>query len=331
MSDDRQSQINALQEEIRRNRERFNRQLARDYTGVARRLLRAYNNAVEVIFDRIAEGMSPNSVRDLVQQELQSLERLLAEVAPGLQNAGAESGVRAGIQALNEGGVSVAFNQPTVDAIQSSIFYVDSQPFQDAVRNMAGVHADKVADLIITGGATGLNPREIAALIAPYLQTNRTPLQDALRLARTTMIYAQRQGTRAIYARNGVTHWLWSANLGNPRTCLMCIAMHGTRHPISEVLNDHHNGRCAMTPKTPSWSDLGYVGDDPQIETGVQWFGRQPEAVQRAAMGPGLFAAWQAGDFEFSPDTVVGTYTNPIFGNMRRRRTNQDILATVTN
>ena len=43
------------------------------------------------------------------------------------------------------------------------------------------------------------------------------------------------------------------------RVCCSCLALHGTEFPLDETLDDHPNGRCAMIPVTPSWSDLGFT------------------------------------------------------------------------
>lgn len=155
-------------------------------------------------------------------------------------------------------------------------------------------------------------------------------MQDALRMARTTQIYASRMGTREIYERVGTNEWMWAASLDD-RVCLACVCMHGQIFPVTELLNDHHMGRCAMVPITPRWSELGYEGGGEWIDQqpyldGVHWFTSQPMERQRRIMGVQLLEAWQRNEFILGPDAVVGTYDNDIFGPMRRRRTNAEIL-----
>jgi hypothetical protein len=130
-----------------------------------------------------------------------------------------------------------------------------------------------------------------------------------------------------VYVENDVERWMWSANIGNSRTCLACIAMHGTIHPSTEVLNDHWKGRCAMMPITPKWSDLGIVGANEDAPfTGVAWFEAQPDSVQIQAMGGELYDFWRAGLFKFDARTVVTTDSHPVFGEMRHRKSNYAII-----
>ena len=102
--------------------------------------------------------------------------------------------------------------------------------------------------------------------------------------------------------------------------------MHGTRHPITEVLNDHHNGRCAMVPETPAWSELGVRGQEVVMETGLDWLRRQPAAIQQKVMGPKMYQAWRSGLIDLTPDVIVTTYENDVFGEMRRPRSVDDMI-----
>jgi hypothetical protein len=94
------------------------------------------------------------------------------------------------------------------------------------------------------------------------------------------------------------------------------------------MLNDHHRGRCAAIPITPSWRELGFPdGREPAFETGVDWFNRQDAATQRAVLrNDRLFAAIQAGEVAFTPEMIVGTYDNDVFGRMRRARSFVEIV-----
>lgn len=327
----REREIRKLMTEIRLNRARQMQELARDYRTTFDRLQQAYGSALEGITEVTADydgsSLSQTKMINRIRAELRGMENIVTDEAARLQTNGLLSGGRIGATNMNAGGMSVRFNQTTAEALQSAVDYVDSEAFRDAVGNFAGYHTSKISDIILTATNEGLNPRQTARLISRYFENSKTPLADAQRLTRTTQIYASRQGTRAIYERTGVEFWIWSAAIGDSRTCLSCIAQHGTVHPVKDVLNDHHNGRCAMLPVTPKWADLGLgSGTDPVIETGAQWFSKQPGDVQAQLMGPQLFEAFQNGEFTFSPDTVSGQYENPIFGTMRRRKTNAEIL-----
>lgn len=343
----RQQEGQRLLSEVQASRERQNLLLVRDYRQAAERLQSAYNNALpaiasttEGLFDALVPSYPRNydpqseAIRAAlerfkagIERDLAGLSATLADQSASLQTSGAINGYRAGIANLTSGGVRVAFNSVTAQNIVAGIDYVDSEPFRAAVGGLAEYHAQQAVDIVLSAIAQGQNPRITAQAIAGYFKGSQSPMVDALRLTRTTQIYSARNGTQQIYKQTGVSQWIWSANLGNPRTCLACIAMHGTLHPVDELLNDHFNGRCAACPVTPRWSELGLAGQELQVETGVDWFNRQDANTQIAAMGPQLFEAWQKGKFTFSPDAVVGTYSNPIFGIMRHRNTNAEILS----
>jgi len=103
------------------------------------------------------------------------------------------------------------------------------------------------------------------------------------------------------------------------RTCMSCVAQHGTRHTNDEELNDHHRGRC--TPAPIVVGTRLYDG----MQTGPDWFNAQPEADQRRMMGPGMFDAYQRGEFGWGGMSV--TYTDAVYGQMRRAATLRELLA----
>jgi hypothetical protein len=82
---------------------------------------------------------------------------------------------------------------------------------------------------------------------------------------------------------------------------MACVAMHGTTHTLDETLDDHPNGRCVMVPSTVTPGELGIDAPDAaiRVESGEGWFLAQPEATQKAMMGPGLYEAWRQGLFTF--------------------------------
>ena len=84
--------------------------------------------------------------------------------------------------------------------------------------------------------------------------------------------------------------------------------MHGTIHPLDEVLNDHHNGRCVMLPYIKEFGN--------QVEqSGIEWFEGLSEAQQKAILGQGKFDAWKAG--QFSLDQLSRENDNDVYGKMR--------------
>jgi hypothetical protein len=328
----RKRQFERLEAEMQRGRVGFYRRLAVEAKPSATRLSQAYANSVANLDAKALAQMvmgdtgtfATSGLRYAIQDELKNLNNQIFSEAALLQRTGAQVGYESGIMALNKGGIGVLFNAPTLESIQSTIGYVESIAFRNAVEGYAPYHAEKIADAVLSAVATGRNPNETAAIIKHYLTVSKRPLVDAVRLTRTTQLYAARTGNNAIYQRTGVSFWIWSAAIGDDRTCLACIVMHGTEHPVTEILNDHHQGRCAPIPKTPKWEELGFTGGEIQIQTGADWFKNQPDDVQQRIMGNAMFEAWRDGKFRLGQ--VVGTYHNDIFGEMRRKRSLKEIL-----
>lgn len=328
-----------LDAELQKGRQAFYGRLARDAGDAAARLEQAYDSALDDIrrgiasFDRwtatdteYALMHARDELRIVLERELDELESALIDVSARLQKSGVEQGVRAGLAALERGGMAVSFNVPTVDAIKAAIGYVDSVAWRAAVESLAQFHAQQAADLVLAGFAAGQNPRQVAAALRGYFVTSKRPMIDALRMARTTQLYAAREGTRQIYERTGVQEWIWSANVGNPRTCMACICLHGTVHPVSEILQDHHMGRCAPIPVTPKWAELGFAGGrEIEVETGISWFMKQPADVQRALMGPKFYEQWVTGGFRL--EQMPRLYDNDIFGPMYRKSTLTELIS----
>ena len=211
------------------------------------------------------------------------------------------------------GDFSVAgrFNVLPKDAIESILgFLAPDSPLFARINELAPFTAGLVTDTIVEGVGLGYNPRKIAKMIADAYGQGLT---NALRMTRTVQLYSYREASRASMLAQGedvVEGWYWGARL-HGSTCMSCISQHGTFHPMTERLNDHHNGRCAMIP--------GVKGFPPPItQSGEEWFKEQPEPAQRAQMGKGMHEAWQAGRFGFKD--ITGSHTDEIYGEMKVAR-----------
>ena len=185
--------------------------------------------------------------------------------------------------------------------------------------------ADAVEEKLVEGVARGLGPREVGKAIRKQLGQGLT---WSLRTARTTTIYSYREATRASYLANQdiVTGWIWRC-ARQDRTCMSCIAMDGEEFPLDETLNDHDNGRCYPEPKLKTFEELGIPIDEPPpaVEDNArEWFESQPEAMQRAMMGPGKFEAWRAGQFDLRDLTTTGEH--PAWGEIRVETPLKDLV-----
>jgi SPP1 gp7 family putative phage head morphogenesis protein len=151
------------------------------------------------------------------------------------------------------------------------------------------------------GVALGVNPR-----VAARRMLQRTKggfdggLARATRIARTEMLDAFRAAAQASDEANTdvLVGWRWNATL-SPRTCPACLAMNGRIFPTSTPgPQGHVNCRCARTPVTKSWADLGFPDLDEPADRGPDaraWFDHLPEPQQLAIMGPTRLHLLQSG------------------------------------
>lgn len=247
-------------------------------------------------------------------------------IALGLQHG--EQMVLAGLPEPLAAAIRTQWNRLPVDAVRALMgFLAPGAPLHDALINQLGeAVAGGVESALLKGIALGQNPRVVAEIIRRELGQ---ALTWALRTARTAMLWAYREANRASYVANPgiVEGWIWHAKLGDNRTCMSCIAQHGTVHPPDEVLNDHHNGRCAMVPLTVSWEALGLRGlpdTRPQVTSGRDWFNGLSEAEQRRQMGPAMFRAWKAGEVKW--EDLSRTHDDQVYGSMRGAPSLRELL-----
>lgn len=207
-----------------------------------------------------------------------------------------------------------AWDMLPAETVETMLGYVDEgSPLRTALVNRLGpTVAERMADALVDAISLGMNPRRTAALVRRELGVGLT---WSLTTARTAQLWSYREASRANYVANShiVESWTWYASLDD-RCCLSCIAMHGSEHPVTEALNDHHSGRCVALPTVRNARQLGL--SQPEVERGESWFGRQSEQAQRQRMGPGMFDAWRAGEFRFGE--LSQPYSDPVYGEMLR-------------
>jgi hypothetical protein len=317
---------------------RFGAALARGDQAAGARMVDAYRLVYERLQDKIdllvqEIGLEQPTAGQLVrmrrytelmtqtQAELQRYGILAQSEVERLTRAGVdlgESNARAlmSISLSGSSGVSGQFNRLPVEVIQRLVgFLTEDSPLYQRLGKMGEATAELMRQKMIEGIGLGYNPRKIASIIVDALGQ---ALTDTLRTVRTANLWAYREANRATYIANQqyLAGWVWHANLNDDRTCMSCIAMHGTVHPLDEPLDDHHNGRCAPIPLV--------IGRENPVESGVDWFENLSEAEQRSRMGAKFFEAWQDGKFKLAD--MPGQYDDDVYGQMRRSRTLQDLL-----
>lgn len=250
----------------------------------------------------------------LEEQIINEVEKFQAYLSTEIQNAAQLSFETSGQQAaqlveelIAQAGIQAQLGSLPTDAFEALVaFLQEGSPLYDRINLLAGTVADYVRNTLLEAVALGYNPRKTAGLIAEAFGRGLT---DALRMARTAQLWASRAATQAQYQLNAdiVVGWQWFATLDDT-VCQSCIVMHGTVHGLDEILNDHHNGRCAMLPIVAGF-------DNPLEQTGVQWFESLSEAKQRQILGPGKFEAWKQG--KFTLPQLSREHNDDVYGAMR--------------
>jgi hypothetical protein len=331
--------------------QRFRAQALAREREAANRLVQTYGRAytrlspaIESLSQRIARMDSPGPSRASVarleslrslQNQVETEVNLFAVYADQEVSRAATAAIQAGLSdsralaAAAMGGTGpgaraliAGWDMLPTESVETMLgFLADDSPLHSAlVKRLGPAVAERMSDALVDGIVLGMNPRKVAQIVRNELGVGLT---WALTTARTAQLSAYREASRANYVANShiVESWTWLSALGN-RTCMSCLNMHGSIHPVTESLNDHHNGRCVAIPNVRQAAAFGLP--QPEIEPGEQWFKRQPEAFQRERMGPGRFDAWKAGKFDFRDLSVP--YNDPVYGEMLREATLKGLL-----
>jgi SPP1 gp7 family putative phage head morphogenesis protein len=213
-------------------------------------------------------------------------------------------------KATGEARAEGSFNKLSPLAVERMVgFAGDGSPLRTLLNKLGADAALRVSDALTQAVALGYNPRKTAAQIRAALGGN---LARALLISRTETIRAHREASRQTYLANSdvVEGWQWVAALG-PRSCPVCWAMHGTIHPLTEPLASHPACRCTSIPIV----DLSAPS---RVKPGAEEFARLSEAEQRQILGPGKFAAYNAGKLPL--ENLVGFRRDPQWGPVRFER-----------
>lgn len=261
---------------------------------------------------QVTRMMQYKSLQAQIEEELTGLQAITRDMVSeqGALNvaAGERDAARlVGATLTGDARILPGYNRLHPEAIINLLGFLDPQgPLYKRISQLAPTTTDYVLEKLLEGVTLGYNPTKTARAIRDAYGRGLT---DSLRMVRTVQLYSYREANRASYVANSdiVEGWIWSAKLDG-LTCLSCIAQHGTLHPLTETLNDHHMGRCAAIPKVTIFPAA-------ISETGEQWFYKQPEAIQRKMMGGGRYDAFKAGAFKFGE--LSDTHEDSVYGQMR--------------
>jgi hypothetical protein len=189
-----------------------------------------------------------------------------------------------------------------------------TQQIESAANRLAPDAATAMRRALIRGTALGANPRHTAARMLRTTETHfNGGLARALTIARTETLDAQRTAAQVYQQAHQDTlkGWVWTCKL-DARSCPSCWARHGTVHPLTEPgPNDHQQGRCARTPVTKTWAELGIAIPEPpsSLPDAEARFASLSRADRLAIMGPARLQALEDGTLQW--DQLSVNVTNP--------------------
>lgn len=169
-------------------------------------------------------------------------------------------------------GAEVSFSRLPVGAVESILGALSAgSPVDRLLSALPGEAAEAVKATLTTNLALGVGMEETARAVQPALGGT---LARSLAITRTESLRAYRSSALATYEANSdvVRGWMWSAQLSS-RTCAMCIAMHGTKHPLNEPFGSHVNcfpaGTMVATPRIVGTTTRWFSGEIVEIETAL--------------------------------------------------------------
>ena len=207
----------------------------------------------------------------------------------------------------------------------AAIDFVESEAWIAKMEAWGVGYAELTKKIILEGIEKGYNPNKIAALLREHAEN--IPAHSAENLMRTLQLTSYREGSLAMEKLNGkfLIKKIRIATLDN-RTCLACIALHGTDLEIGERVDDHHRGRCTeyyVVPGGAKYPPYMQV-DSPSggrnlvpFQKGEDWFASlSPERQKLQASMLGTPAKWNAYNAGNPLSSFVTTYQDDVFGNM---------------
>lgn len=248
-------------------------------------------------------------------------QRSLINAASGtLTDSGVQGGIQAARQlALPIGSLptlGVIWNRPSTEAIAAVVEITSRPEWREMLDRYEQGISEAVRQIALRGIIEGKGPvtigREVRAAVEGM------PRSAAAAIMRTTQMTAYRQATTASYMANADILEPQAIRVAalDARTCMACVALHGTLVPLDQPISEHWNGRCTTVAQVR--------GRRRVVQTGEDWFGALSEAQQRAQMGQAAYEAWRAGALRLAD--LVQKRSDPIFGEMIQQASLRGIL-----
>lgn len=241
----------------------------------------------------------------------------ITSAAPDLAQAGVQSASEisnvltfAGMSDNTRASILSQWNRPDPQAVASLVDFTNDNAFADMLKKYQTGVIDAIRKKVTAGFVQGWGARRSARAIRTV--TMGLPASQAESLLRTLHLVAYRRGTAATQAANA--HLLQPTAIRvavlDVRTCLSCIALHGTPIKIGEPVPDHWQGRCTSIAVVKGFTR--------NITSGVDWFNSLDPQRQQEQLAfkqsPGAYAAYSQGAVSLN-DFVAHTQDD-LFGDM---------------
>lgn len=295
--------------------------LAKTYNGLYKRLLPKMDSLVLAMskLDKPTNGQihrlaQYKSLMSSVEDELKKYAAYTELEIRAETRAAADLAVKQSQAYMAQFGLTMMQRVPTDALINMLGFLREDSPLWKRLTLYSAEHTMRLADALTEGIAFGYNPAKVAKTFERIMGGGLT---DAMRMTRTSMLYAHREASRAQYIANAdiIDGWTWWSSR-DASTCLACLSQHGKVFPLSERMSGHYNCRCTSLPHITRWSEANQSGED--------WFKEQPEAMQKQMMGAQTWDAWQGGAFKF--DEFATHKHDDIYGDMLSKKPLWELL-----
>lgn len=173
----------------------------------------------------------------------------------------------------------------------------EGKSLQTVFKRMTPAVADRARVELIEGFALGESNEAIAKRISDVTDLGR---RRALVISRNETVMAYRIASAEFYAEAGLKEYRFLSAL-DPRTCLVCWRLHGTKWKLKEKPHIHTQCRCVVVP----------VIKGEKIKTGVELFDSLETGFQKQILGPKRFELFQ---HQNSLESFVGLEKSKEFG-----------------
>jgi hypothetical protein len=210
-----------------------------------------------------------------------------------------------------------------ISTLAQIISFVDSPAWIAKMEGWGVGYANLTKDLILHEVEKGAGPIALAQKLREVVE--HMPVYASETLTRTLQLTSFRQASLEMELVNGkyIESKIRIARLDD-RTCLSCIALHGTPLKKGERVDDHYRGRCTehyVVPGADPYPTMMQADSTPgnrvyvPFETGEEWFAHLPESRQMAqtsfSKSPGKLRAYQNGT---NLSEFIGEHDDSVFG-----------------